>query len=921
MHKALTLDSFIKKEKTEESIGRERTRPTQHSADIRGYELKVLEELSEIALKIHEKSSSEMALLLGLDYNPDINKVVAKFYDLITEEIFTVVDNSGHHPYMLTDMPKEEIMKLAASHGLKESIIDIVEVEKHHPILDKPVKLNKIIVKTPQDVGGGVGRRGLRSIIGEEHSWEAHIKYYLCYLYDNKDLWPSAIHSVNQSAIKVKVDSTKLPSEIFEVIEKRFSDLVSKYVPILMQEIPTVRFIALDLEVEAPPNKLPDFRTPKDRVLSVSLVWHEKETNDFNGEVHLLGISKKGSELTLEDIEVEETTDGVIKGFININQKKIRAYVYKSEKLMIAEVFKRLWTVPILVTFNGDNFDLNYLYARAEQLGIESKLIPFTVKRTVELTIAELKRGVHIDLYKFFSNGAIKTYVFKDVYETVSLDELSRVLLGERKLYLAVDFEKMTLGEIAKYNWWDAYLTARLFTFSDWLPWRIMLILSRITRYPIRDLSRRGVSSWISNWFYSEIRERNWLIPNEKDLESKKELANIAPRPSPVTKGKKYRGAIVFRPKAGVWFNVYVLDFASIYPTIIKVHNISFETVLCPHKDCRTNKISDLNYWICTKKEGLASALVGFIRDLRVNYYKKIARREKDPALKTLYSAIESALKVLINASYGVFGAENFSLYFLPVAESITAIGRQKILAVAEKAKELHLDVIYGDTDSIFIHNPSDDLINKLIDWVSRELKVDLEVDKQYVFVAFSSRKKNYFGLLTDKNIDIKGLLGKKRNTPEFLKNEFANVLELLRTVRTQEDMDRVKERIGEHIISIYRKLMNGDYNLEDLAFRVMVSKPIEKYTKTTPEHVKAARKLRRQVFPGEIISYVKCKDGPWPVETLKEDKQWRRRVDLEKYFEFTRSVFDQLLDALGMKIEDLEKKARGLTEISSFLG
>ncbi len=916
-----TLDMFFAEPK--KRISEEKSlveTKSSFSANIKELELKAIEELSRIAYKTREESKSEKAFLLSVDYDPDTNKAIAKFYDLKTHDIFIIRDSSNHHPYFLTDLPKEEIYRLASAHGLKGSILSIKEVEKYNPILDKPIKLNKIIVKTPQDVGGGGGRRGLRSVIGENHAWEAHIKYYLCYLYDNTNLWPSAIHIVEDNNIRIRKEDAKLSPEIFEVIEKRFRDLIDKYVPIIMQEIPVIRFIALDIEVEAPPNKLPDFRNPKDRILAISLVWYDEKSGGFCGEIHILGVSKKGVQRDLTGIEIEEEDIGVIRGYININGKKVRVYVYKSEKLMIIEVFKKLWETPLLITFNGDNFDLNYLYVRAKQLGIDTKLIPFTVRRTAEVVIAESKPGVHIDLYKYFSNAAIKTYVFKDAYETVSLDELAHVLLNERKLYLEVDFEKMTLEEIARYNWWDAYLTARLLAFNDWLPWRIMVILSRITRYPLKDISRRGVSGWISNWFYSEIRERGWLIPNEKDFETKKEFMNLAPRPGPIIKGKKYRGAIVFQPKAGIWFNVYVLDFASIYPTIIKVHNISFETVLCPHKECQKNKVVDLDYWICTKRDGLTSLLVGFIRDLRVNYYKRIAKKETNPSLKALYSAIQSALKVLINASYGVFGAENFSLYFLPVAESITAIGRYKILAVAEKAKEMNLDVIYGDTDSIFIYNPPEESIDKLIEWANRELKVDLEVDKKYVFVAFSGRKKNYFGLLTDGSLDIKGLLGKKRNTPEFLKKEFASVLEILRNVKTPEDMIEAKRKIGEKIITIYRKLTNGEYDLEELAFRVMISKPIEKYVKTTPEHVKAAKKLRRQVYPGEIIAYVKCRDGPWPVELLKRDKYWKKKIDLEKYYEFTRSVFDQLLDALGMRIEELEKKARGIAELSSFL-
>ncbi len=920
MRKNATLDIFFgkkpsvkKEEKVEEEKEVEET--SSEYIKLRRVEDELVEELSRIAHETKTKERCDKAFLLGVDYDPDMNCALMKFYDMDNRDVFVVYDRTGHKPYFLTDLSEDEIRSMVARSGMAQSIVDIIEVEKYDPLRDRYVKLNKIIVKTPQDVGGYAGKKGLRSIIGEEHSWEARIKYYLCYLYDNSSLWPSAIYRIDDGKL-VLVKEEDI-GDVFKVIDKRFEKLVMKYVPILMGEIPKIRFYAMDIEAGSSPEKMPNPKNPREPIIAVSLVWLG-DNGRIEGEVYLLDWKKSKG---YGDIKFVAEEQGYRVGEIVLNGRKIRVYLFATEKLLLLYLFKKLWRIPLLLTFNGDNFDLNYMYARAKYIGIDRKLIPFTVKKTGDIVLAELKVGIHIDLYKFYMNGAVKTYVFKDAYETTSLDELSQVLLGERKLVEEVHFEEMTLEEIAKYNWWDSYLTARLFIFNNWLPWRVMVVLSRITRYPVRDLTRRGVSGWIGNWFYAEMRERNWLIPNEADFEKKKVGMQLAPRPQPIIKGKKYRGAVVFQPKAGTWFNVYVLDFASIYPTIVKVHNISFETVLCPHKECVGNKVIDLNYWVCTKRDGLASQLVGFIRDLRVNYYKKLAKKEPDPEKREFYSVIQGALKVLINASYGVFGAENFSLFFLPVAESITAIGRHKILAVAEKAKEMNMDVIYGDTDSLFIHNPDEEAVRRLIEWTNNELRVDLEVDKIYVFVSFSGRKKNYFGLLIDGNLDIKGLLGKKRNTPEFLKKEFRNVLEILRTVRTPQDMEKAKREIERKIVEIYQKLAKGMYSLEDLAFRVMISKPIEKYTKTTPEHVKAAKRLRRQVKPGEIIAYVKCRDGPWPVEILKKDPRWKYKIDLEKYIEFTTSVFDQLLDALGIKIEELEKRARGVAEISTFFG
>ena len=80
---------------------------------------------------------------------------------------------------------------------------------------------------------------------------------------------------------------------------------------------------------------------------------------------------------------------------------------------------------------------------------------------------------------------------------------------------------------------------------------------------------------------------------------------------------------------------------------------------------------------------------------------------QKTPVLaddqKQLYTVVSQALKVILNASYGVMGAEIFPLYCLPVAEATTAVGRYTILETIEKCKSVGIEVLYGDTDSLFL--------------------------------------------------------------------------------------------------------------------------------------------------------------------------------------------------------------------------
>ena len=308
--------------------------------------------------------------------------------------------------------------------------------------------------------------------------------------------------------------------------------------------------------------------------------------------------------------------------------------------------------------------------------------------------------------------------------------------------------------------------------------------------------------------------------------------------------------------------------------------------------------------------------LIGSLRDLRVNRYKIRSKdRTLPPTVKSWYKVVSDATKVVLNASYGVFGADNFALYCPPVAEATAAIGRHVITQALQKAQDLNLEVFYGDTDSIFLGARDVDALNKLIDWSTSQLKMELEIDKNYRYLALSSRKKNYFGVLPDGNVDIKGLTGKKRHIPQFLHSAFYQMVSTLSQVKTPEDIEAAKAKITEIVRECYVKLRNKEYALGDLAFSMMMSRMPENYTKTTPQHVKAARQLQQagtEMKPGDIVSFVKVRgeSGVKPVQLARLEE-----VDSEKYIEYIRGTFEQVLDALGVEWEDLA----GVKKLESF--
>ena len=215
----------------------------------------------------------------------------------------------------------------------------------------------------------------------------------------------------------------------------------------------------------------------------------------------------------------------------------------------------------------------------------------------------------------------------------------------------------------------------------------------------------------------------------------------------------------------------------------------------CPHEDCKKNTIPQTNHWICSRRNGLTSLLIGSLRDLRVNYYKSLSKSEKiTKEQQQQYTVVSQALKVILNASYGVMGAEIFPLYFLPAADATTAIGRYIILETIKKCEETGIKVLYGDTDSLFIKNPTSEQIQIVTDDAKKNFGVDLEVDKEYRYVVLSNRKKNYLGVTKSGTVDVKGLTGKKSHTPPFIRNLFYELLEVLSKVQTVEDFETCKK-------------------------------------------------------------------------------------------------------------------------------
>jgi DNA polymerase I len=295
----------------------------------------------------------------------------------------------------------------------------------------------------------------------------------------------------------------------------------------------------------------------------------------------------------------------------------------------------------------------------------------------------------------------------------------------------------------------------------------------------------------------------------------------------------------------------------------------------------------------------MASLLIGSLKELRVNHFKVLSKKAKTEKDRDINNTIAQALKVFLNASYGVIGAETFSLYFLASAEAVTAVGRNIISKTIETAKSKSLPVLYGDTDSVFVHDPTQEQVDYLINFCKKHYSIDLEVDKEYKYLVLSDRKKNYFGVKKDGKLDIKGLSGKKSNTPPFVKRLFTDVLEKLKPIENISDFNEVKQEIR-----YVMKTVVDDFDkipLDQLAFKVMIAKNPSEY-KSKPQAVKAGEQLGA-VEKGQFVEFVKTWTDPkvCPLSMAK-----RKDIDKEKYMDSLETVMSQICEPMNISMDSL---------------
>jgi len=365
--------------------------------------------------------------------------------------------------------------------------------------------------------------------------------------------------------------------------------------------------------------------------------------------------------------------------------------------------------------------------------------------------------------------------------------------------------------------------------------------LSVVTGLPLDQVMAAAVGFRVDSYFLRTAHGVGELIP------TKNELPFIT-----------YRGALVLEPETGLHKNIAVLDFASMYPSLMQKYNLSPETLVRPGDEVPPElvyEIPEVGHRFRKQPDGFYRLGLKQLIQERAHIKSELASSPENTTLHRVLREHERAIKVITNACYGYAGWAGARWYVPQVAESAAALGRRLITETIEKAKALGLDVIYGDTDSVFVSNDRQK-VGDLMTWVNEDPELEIRVEREYVRILFTEAMKRYAGLRSDGTLDIIGL--------EAVRGDWSEIAqmvqeEVLRAILERESTELAIESVRQTV----RSMRSGEMAMDGFIIRKALTKPIEEYKVRTP-HVEVAKKLAKEgweIAVGEKVPYVIAKE------------------------------------------------------------
>ncbi len=554
--------------------------------------------------------------------------------------------------------------------------------------------------------------------------------------------------------------------------------------------------------------------------------------------------------------DLENTPDGKIITICGIARWTVRGdetvfHLDGGEKDIIEDFEKKIGELdPDVITgYNIDGYDIPRIIERAKALGLKE---------------VNFGRPIEQESMRQFNNrfwrvdGRIIVDAWWQVKKTIkpkqeTLGAVSQSLLGETKL--DVDPARMreewatNPDRVKEYCAQDANLALRILE-------KIKVIRRNLDLATVSKLSLNDVISGTTSLLIDSILIRR---------------ADRAGVGVPMTSRQEYEdqieGGYVHAIESGLYRMVVVEDFKSMYPSLIIAHNICFTTISDKGKT-----VSPIGVHFLTKdvKEGLLPKILSELMAER-DRLKRLMREAKTEDESDYYRGLQEAVKILMNAFYGVFASSFYRFTDQRIGASITAFARQEIQRVIKQLESEKVKVIYSDTDSVFIESPYENVAEtvefgkEVAERFSRE-GGQLEFEKVLDPLFSHGKKKRYVGrVVWPRRLDellIRGYETRRTDSFDLQTELLTEVFEKVLDERPEEAVKIARKRISE--------TMEGKVPIEKL----VISRGVKNFNEyDDPDrlaHVQAAKKLMAlgyEFVPGMKVSWIVTNSKRTPQE------------------------------------------------------
>ncbi|GAB1605260.1 DNA polymerase alpha catalytic subunit-like [Argonauta hians] len=403
--------------------------------------------------------------------------------------------------------------------------------------------------------------------------------------------------------------------------------------------------------------------------------------------------------------------------------------------------------------------------------------------------------------------------------------------------------------------------------------------------------------------------EKEFLVPDKQQFKKKVTMPEFDEEEEgdkkPSRKKPSYAGGLVLEPKRGFYDqNILLLDFNSLYPSIIQEYNICFTTVThrSSGRNNNNNDDDDDDQSIGLPEPGLEPGILPTeIRKLvesrrMVKNLMKGSNVSQEQMMQ--YDIRQKALKLTANSMYGCLGFSSSRFYAKPLAALVTEKGREILLQSKECVEKMNFEVIYGDTDSIMVktnstdYNDSYKMGNTIKTEINKLFRL-LEIDIDGIFKSMLLlKKKKYAAINLQKNPDgkivevkeLKGLDIVRRDWCDLAKDTGNFAVSEILSGRTQ---DTILENIHMELSRISEAVQNNTFPIEKYIITKQLTKNPEDYPdKKNQSHVLVALRMNgkngKKLRAGDTVPYIICQDGSTvsypqrayhPEELSKEDK------------------------------------------------